>query len=78
MRFAPNTIVTLADWYRNSVELRGAQPGDYLYDFLSNDAFVFLGEIANMRGHGIFVGRDGKVYWGFHVENFRRVSEDDV
>ena len=31
---------------------------------------IFLGEIANMAGHGIFVGN--------HISHFRELSEDEI
>lgn len=40
--------------------------------------FMFLGEIPNMMGHCAVVGwSTGKVYCGFHIENFVELSEDD-
>ena len=41
--------------------------------------FIFLGEIPNMLGHGIFIGRDsGKIYSGFHTDSFEEIPEDEV
>lgn len=39
---------------------------------------VYLGGIYNMPGHGIFVGRSGKCYFGYHIDNFRELKEDKV
>ena len=39
---------------------------------------IFLREIANMAGHGIFIGKSGKSYFGYHISNFRELSEDEV
>lgn len=39
---------------------------------------IYLGEIYNMSGHGIFVGRSGKCYFGYHIDNFRELKEDEV
>lgn len=39
---------------------------------------VYLGGIYNMPGHGIFVGRSGKCYFGYHIDNFRELKEDEV
>lgn len=83
-----NVLVKLKPDYRNILErelnknVRGEVASewgsDYYYNFLSNDVFVFLGEIANMPGHGIFVGRDGKMYWGFHPDDFYELEDDEV
>lgn len=39
---------------------------------------IFLGEIANMAGHGIFIGKSGKSYFGYHISHFRELSEDEI
>lgn len=39
---------------------------------------IYLCEIYNMSGHGIFVGRSGKCYFGYHIDNFRELKEDEV
>ena len=39
---------------------------------------VYLGGIYNMPGHGIFVGRSGTCYFGYHIDNFRELKEDEV
>jgi len=48
------------------------------YPFIDDLPLVFLGEIVNMPGHGIFVGNSGKCYVGFHIWNFRELTEDEV
>lgn len=37
-----------------------------------------LGEIEYMPGHVAFATKDGKVYFGYHVENFRKLTEEEV
>ena len=39
---------------------------------------IFLAEIVNMAGHGIFVGKSGKSYFGYHISHFRELSEDEI
>jgi hypothetical protein len=40
---------------------------------------VFLGEIPNMREHGIFVAhKTGRVYTGYHIFQFEEVPEDET
>ena len=34
------------------------------------EEYLYLGEISNMPGHGIFATREGRVLWGYHIENF--------
>lgn len=41
--------------------------------------FIYLGEIPNMAGHGIFIGMDsGKIYSGFHTDSFEEIPEDET
>lgn len=39
---------------------------------------IFLGEIANMTEYGIFIGKSGKSYFGYHISHFRELSEDEI
>jgi hypothetical protein len=40
---------------------------------------VFLGEIPNMREHGVFIGhKSGRAYTGYHVFQFEEVPEDET
>lgn len=48
------------------------------YSFYNDLPLIYLGEITNMKGHGIFIGKSGKVYFGYHISNFRELSEDEV
>jgi hypothetical protein len=47
--------------------------------FFSDLPLVYLGEIPNMRGHGVFIGfKSGKTYSGFHIDQFRELTEDET
>lgn len=48
------------------------------YPFCNDFPLVYLGEIANMPEHGIFIGQSGKCYWGYHIWNFRELSKDET
>ena len=48
------------------------------YPFYNDLPLIYLGEITNMKEHGIFIGKSGKVYFGYHVSSFRELSEDEV
>lgn len=39
---------------------------------------IFLGGIANMTEYGIFIGKSGKCYFGYHISHFRELSEDEI
>jgi len=48
------------------------------YPFSQDLPLIFLGEIANMPEHGIFIGNSGKIYKGYHIWNFRELTEDET
>ena len=48
------------------------------YPFANDLPLVFLGEIVNMPEHGIFIGESGKIYLGFHIWNFRELTDDET
>lgn len=49
---------------------------DFMFD---NYRFIFLGEIPNMGGHCVVAGYgSGKIYAGFHNENYRLPTEDEL
>ena len=39
---------------------------------------LFLGEIPGMSFHGIFVGNDGLVRFGYHTYDFRVIPEEEL
>ena len=49
-----------------------------LYPFSDDMPMIYLGEIANMPEHGIFIGKSGKCYFGYHISNIRELSEDEI
>lgn len=48
------------------------------YSFYDDLPMLYLGEIVNMKEHGIFIGKSGKCYFGYHISNFRELSEEEV
>ena len=48
------------------------------YPWKAGVSLLFLGEITNMPGHCAVVDREGKVYWGYHTDNFRQPTEDEI
>lgn len=39
---------------------------------------IYLGEIPNMPGHGIFLGDAGQKYIGYHTDSFRELTSEEV
>ena len=48
------------------------------YPFEHNEIVLFLGEIIQMEGHCIVVKGNGKIYWGYHTDNFVEPDEDEI
>jgi hypothetical protein len=56
-----------------------AEPTSQDLPFINDMPLVFLGEIPNMREHGVFVGHmSGRVYSGYHIAQFVELSDDEV
>ncbi|MCB1955606.1 MAG: hypothetical protein KDG55_08015 [Rhodocyclaceae bacterium] len=63
------------------VRLRADVPNEVAvrYPFHGDFPLVFLGEIPNMAGHGVFVGyHSGRFYSGIHISHFEELGEDEV
>ena len=39
---------------------------------------LFLGEIPGMSFHGVFVGSDGRVRFGYHTFDFKVIPEEEL
>lgn len=49
------------------------------YPFTRKGVYIFFGEIPNMPGHCVVADHQtGKLYSGFHTENFAELSEDET
>lgn len=50
----------------------------------ANDIFIYMGEIVNMKGHGIFLlhhsthEKCGKLYSGFHIDSFIELTDEEM
>ena len=67
----------------NNDRARGKYPNngfnDYENELRSNRGLIFLGEIKNMKGHGIFLGyATGRIYSGYHIDCFEEMKDDEV
>jgi hypothetical protein len=51
----------------------------YYYDeeLTKKRPFVFLGEIPNMKGHGVYMDFEGKGHWGYHCDQFQPTDGED-
>jgi hypothetical protein len=51
---------------------------EFYREFLAEDHFIFMGEIPNQPGHAVLFGSKGKMYHGFHLEDFEELTDDEV
>lgn len=73
--FEPLTIVIVDFSWMTAEQKEKYAPS---YPFKHGDHLLHLGEIKNMPGHLAVVNREGKVVWGFHDDNFRLPTEDEI
>lgn len=60
------------------VELKLECQGDYPGILAKNDRLVYLGDINQMPGHGVFVLMgSGKVFTGLHVDSFKVTEAEE-
>ena len=68
----PNTLVKF-NFEKVSASSRSSYP------FTPHDIFVYLGDVVQMPGHGIFARKkDGRVFFGYLTENFAEIHQDMV
>lgn len=67
------TIVVLKEWYREMTKEHN------MHRFDKDNFFIYFGEIPNMKGHCVLCGYEsGKIYSGYHIENFRIATEEEL
>ncbi len=53
-------------------------PDGYAFPFKNGDRVLILGEVEYMPGHVVLVSADGKTHFGYHIEDFRKLNEEEV
>lgn len=48
------------------------------YPFKSGDTVLMLGEIEQMPGHVVVATKMGFVFYGYHVEHFRKLTREEA
>ena len=43
----------------------------------TGDTVLVLGEIEQMPGHVVVATKDGRVFYGYHADNFDKLDKDD-
>lgn len=47
-------------------------------EMLEVDCLLFLGEITQMPGHGIFAFNHGKIIAGIHMHDFEMILKEEI
>lgn len=68
-RIIPNSIV---------VAEIGGRVKNGSYPWKKGDHLLYLGDIHGMDGHCIVADMQWRVFWGYHTENFRMATEDEI
>ncbi|HQL49936.1 MAG TPA: hypothetical protein PLR91_01975, partial [Kiritimatiellia bacterium] len=69
------SLVKVAQWYLDFLKEKKIQD----CPLSQEKTFIFLGEIPNMQGHCVVVGqKSGKVFCGYHIEDFIELTEDET
>lgn len=55
---------------------RAAQHDAYPWE--PGEQVLFMGEIENMPGHGVFHTTKAGLKWGYHIDNFREPTDDEL
>lgn len=48
------------------------------YSFNNGERFLLLGEISNMPGHVVLVDNTNKIFWGYHLSDFRVLTQEET
>ena len=59
-------------------DLHGDARYENAYPFKTGERVLFLGEVVKMPGHCIVVNKRGQTLWGYHTDNFREPTEDEL
>ena len=61
------------------VRLKEHFRSDYVGMFSRDERFIYMGDINQMPGHGIFVAMStGKMHCGLHTYSFETIGEEEA
>ncbi len=67
------------DFHRNTLVRRCKSYKSSGHQMDKNSTFIYMGDIIDMPGHGIFIGVQDHLTWaGFHTDDFEQVPEEDM
>jgi hypothetical protein len=48
------------------------------YPWKTGENLLYMGDVHNMGGHGVFVDRSHRIWWGYHTDNFYVEPDEDA
>jgi len=76
-KFIENEMTNLSDYVRKNptatnIAVTFCAPKGFtkLYRWKTGETLLYMGEMHNMGGHGVFVSVKGEIAWGYHLDNF--------
>ena len=64
--------------YLAKVDIPQSQCEEYKYPFNEGETVLVLGDIAMMPGHCVIADRKGRVHFGYHTSDFRKLTQEEV
>jgi len=58
------------------IALTGYPDQNHMYPWLKGEQLLYLGEIENNKGHGVYMQYTGKTHQGYHTDNFFEYTDD--
>ena len=40
------------------------------YQWKTGDSLLYMGDVHGMGGHGVYADKNGRIWWGYHTDNF--------
>ena len=75
----PMTVVKF-DFNGMMEKLHSYKPISFIenyYEVFGDDLWVFLGELTNMKGYGVYANYDtGKIVCGYHIDDFKEYEDE--
>ena len=87
--YPPLTMVAVSDRFvrfiKKQYKNESERIAEYLEDYYEKGdwkkgekAYVFLGEIKNMPGHGVYMDQSGVGHWGYHCDEYEPYDDSIV
>jgi len=83
-KFIESEMTNLADYVQKHPDAKNiatvfCAPKGYAssYPWKTGDTLLYVGEMHNMAGHGVFVPNKGKIVWGYHLDSFYVEKHDE-